>query len=125
MLFSCLLLAPGLLVAGSDDPECGERDEQEVQGRVSRCLASATFQFEDARDAATEVVEVREAACLLVAKAVDDCGSVWKECHSGEEVKISCCSPPITITFCFATICGNRRCNDKIKDDTKNERCSD
>ena len=90
MLSSCLLLA--LVVGGShagSEPECGEGEEQELQSRVSSCLASVTFQFEDARDAAREVVEVQEAACQLVARAVDDCGSMWEECHSGEEVKIN------------------------------------
>lgn len=87
MILGCLLLVIGGSHAGSE-PECGEREEQEIQSKVSGCLASATFQFEDARDAAGDVVDVREAACLLVAQVLD-CGSTWKECHSGEEVKIS------------------------------------
>ena len=86
----CLLIA--LLVVGGSQagsgPECEEWEEQELQSRVSGCLASVTFRFEDARDAAREVVDVREAVCLLVDQAVDDCGSMWQECHSGEEVKI-------------------------------------
>ena len=90
MTLGYLLL--GLLVAGShagSEPECGEREEQELQSKVSGCLASATFQFEDRRDAAREVEQVREAACLLVVQAVDECGSMWGQCHSGEEVNIS------------------------------------
>jgi len=85
MILGCLLLVIGGSHAGSE-PECGEREEQEIQSKVSGCLASATFQFEDARDAAGDVVDVREAACLLVAQVLD-CGSTWKECHSGEEVQ--------------------------------------
>jgi len=84
-MLGCLLLVISGSHAGSG-PECGEREEQEIQSRVSGCLASATFQFEDARDAAREVEDVREAACLLVAQAFH-CGSMWKECHSGEEVQ--------------------------------------
>ena len=87
MILGCLLLVIGGSHAGTG-PECEEREEQEIQSRVSGCLASVTFQFEDARDAAGEVLDVREAVCLLVAQAVDDCCGLWKECHSGEEVKI-------------------------------------
>ena len=58
-MLGCLLLVISGSHAGSG-PECGEREEQEIQSRVSGCLASATFQFEDARDAAREVEDVRE-----------------------------------------------------------------
>jgi len=86
MIRGCLLL---LVIGGShagSEPEWEEKEEQEIQSRVSGCLASVTFQFEDARDAAREILDVREAICLLVAQAVG-CGSMWKECHSGEEVQ--------------------------------------